>query len=628
MANLQHELFLLMLHLSRMRDRDLTIRVFVDALAAATPGTAVRLLAEGEESRGEIVDIATASERFGRIAIEEADALAPDERALYRSAIAMLAVVLENASRERRLATENARLDAAVAARTASLQRALAESDDLYQNAPCGYHSLGPDGTYLRVNDTELRWLGRTREEIVGKQCFSDLLTTESRGAFQRLFDVLKDRGSAENAELVLLRKDGSELPVLLSATAVRTPDGCFVMSRGTVYDNSERRQAERQLRESEERYREVFDHVSDSIFVLDVTAEGRFRFLAVNPAAARVSGISVGDTPGPWLEDVVRPEVVAHVLPYWRQSVASREPLEYVDDYVRKTDGARFVLLTTVVPVCDEGAVRRLLVVSRDVTEVTRAQAEVRALNQDLEHRVAERTLELQEANAELESFAYTVSHDLRAPIRHIGGFAGLLRRRIGATLDEKSAHYLANIDGATTRMGELIDDLLSFSRMGRRELLRCDVNLTDLIQERIRELEPEAQGRAVHWRVDELPTVCGDPAMLRIAFTNLLSNALKFTLPRAEASIEISRVPGEESEHVILVRDNGVGFDMAHAGKLFGVFQRLHRTDEFDGTGIGLATVRRIVTRHGGRTWAEGQPGVGATFFIAIPRVPSPAR
>jgi light-regulated signal transduction histidine kinase (bacteriophytochrome) len=287
---------------------------------------------------------------------------------------------------------------------------------------------------------------------------------------------------------------------------------------------------------------------------------------------------------------------------------LASKSSVEYVDDYVRKTDGARVSLLTTIAPICDEtGEVRRLLVVSRDVTELTRAEAEIRALNQDLERRVTERTAQLQDANAELEAFAYTVSHDLRAPIRHIDGFAGLLRRRIGDSLDDESKHYLANIDRATERMGDLIDDLLSFSRMGRRDMLRNVVNLADLVRDVIRELEPEAQGRVVHFRIGELPTVSGDPAMLRIAFANLVSNALKFTRTCPEAAIEIGCSAGDGVQQVVFVRDNGVGFDMAHARKLFGVFQRLHRADEFEGTGIGLATVRRIVNRHGGRTWAE---------------------
>ncbi len=227
-----------------------------------------------------------------------------------------------------------------------------------------------------------------------------------------------------------------------------------------------------------------------------------------------------------------------------------------------------------------------------------------------------------LEAANKELEAFSYSVSHDLRAPLRHIDGYVALLEKAAGKDLNDKGRRYLATISQSAQQMGQLIDDLLSFSRMGRAEMLTTTVNLNDLIKDVLQRVQQDSQGRSVEWHVDALPEVQGDPSMLRQAFVNLVSNALKFTGTRAEAKIDIGAQAPSPDEAVIFVKDNGVGFDMKYVEKLFGVFQRLHRTDEFEGTGIGLANVRRIVHRHGGRAWAEAEPDHGATFYVSLKR------
>lgn len=227
-----------------------------------------------------------------------------------------------------------------------------------------------------------------------------------------------------------------------------------------------------------------------------------------------------------------------------------------------------------------------------------------------------------LEAANKELEAFSYSVSHDLRAPLRHIDGYAALLRKTVDQSLNEKAARYLQTISDAAKQMGQLIDDLLVFSRMGRQDMLQTTVNMDQLIKSILSDLSPDLHGRQISWTIAPLPEVKGDPSMLRQVFMNLLANAVKFTSTKPVASIEVGvEFPGSD-EIVLYVRDNGVGFDMQYAPKLFGVFQRLHRADEFEGTGIGLANVRRIVHRHGGRTWADGVPDKGATFHIALPR------
>jgi light-regulated signal transduction histidine kinase (bacteriophytochrome) len=227
-----------------------------------------------------------------------------------------------------------------------------------------------------------------------------------------------------------------------------------------------------------------------------------------------------------------------------------------------------------------------------------------------------------LEVANKELESFAYSVSHDLRAPLRHTAGYAELLRRHASSALDEKSLRYLDTIQESSKRMGVLIDDLLAFSRIGRAETNTTVVRLDQLVDEVVAELRRDASGREITWKIAMLPACHGDRAMLRVAFVNLISNAVKFTRTRTPAEIEIGCIDGARNDVEIFVKDNGAGFDMQYQNKLFGVFQRLHLTEEFEGTGIGLATVQRVVQRHGGRVRAEGAVDRGATFYVSLPK------
>jgi len=258
------------------------------------------------------------------------------------------------------------------------------------------------------------------------------------------------------------------------------------------------------------------------------------------------------------------------------------------------------------------EGALRQ----SRDVLKAEVEQR--RALNVEL----AKRSDELQATNKELEAFAYSVSHDLRAPVRHIAGFTELLQKHSDAVLDDKSRHQISMILDSAKRMGRLVDDLLAFSRIGRAEAQKTTVHLEPLMKGVVDEIAPDTKGRKIVWHIGNLPICYGDPAMLRLVFGNLVSNAVKFTRTCLQAEIEISSVNHTSDEVVVFVKDNGVGFDMKYKDKLFGVFQRLHSQEAFEGTGIGLATVQRIVQGHGGRVWAEASVNNGATFYVALPK------
>src|SRR5215470_7852428 len=243
--------------------------------------------------------------------------------------------------------------------------------------------------------------------------------------------------------------------------------------------------------------------------------------------------------------------------------------------------------------------------------------EEEIRNLNREL----AKQAAELEASNKELESFAYSVSHDLRAPLRHVVGYSELLQRQASSLLDDKSRRYLQTIDNAAKRMGNLIDDLLGFSRIGRAETRETLVNLEQLAREVVKELEQETSNRDIAWKIGALPVCYGDRSMLKLVLVNLTSNAVKFTRTRPLAEIEIGCAEADNNQVAVFVRDNGAGFDMKYVHKLFGVFQRLHQTEAFEGTGIGLATVQRIVHRHGGRVWAEGAVGTGATFYFSVP-------
>jgi PAS domain S-box-containing protein len=279
-----------------------------------------------------------------------------------------------------------------------------------------------------------------------------------------------------------------------------------------------------------------------------------------------------------------------------------------------------------TVVVVSSRWSLRRdeenepsaVLETNNDITDRKRREEEIRSLNQEL----GKRSIALEASNKELEAFAYSVSHDLRAPLRHMVGFSELLQKATSSRLDDKAQRYMTIILDSAKRMGTLIDDLLAFSRIGRVETQKTPVNLDSLVKEAVNQVQPETNGRDIIWKIDSLPTCYGDRSMLRLVLVNLISNAVKFTRPRSKAEIEIGWITGNKDEIVVFVKDNGAGFDMKYVDKLFGVFQRLHHVDAFEGTGIGLATVQRIVHRHGGEVRAESAPDQGATFYFSVPK------
>ncbi len=352
-----------------------------------------------------------------------------------------------------------------------SLQDAKDDIQDLYDNAPCGYHSLDSRGYFLDMNKTMLKWIGYSKEEVIGKMTFLNIVTQDGVETFKREFPTFKEQGFINNIEFNILRKDGNSFPIILSSTADVDADGNFIRSRSSTFDNTERKLAENKIRQ----------------------------------------------------------------------------------------------------------------------------------------------------LNHELEAFTYSVSHDLRAPLRSIDGYAKILREDYGKAIDAEGNRLIEIIVKNARRMGQLIDDLLNFSRLGRKEITKSKVDVNQIVETVKHELLEQEHRSNIDFSIHSLEPVLADANMLRQVWINLISNALKYSRGQQQSKIEVGCYQQEDNT-VYFIRDNGVGFDMKYSNKLFGVFQRLHKIQDFEGTGVGLALVHRIIMRHGGRIWAEAKINEGATFYFFI--------
>ncbi len=403
-----------------------------------------------------------------------------------------------------------------------------------------------------------------------------------------------------------------SDLPYFIIFASFASLLTWFAVIRRRIEEDL--RQTRDKLKVEVEERSSLLDLTHDSIFVRDINGIITYWNRGSEEFYGWTQQDAIGKRPGDLLHTVF-PKPFEEIWKELLQTDRWEGELTHT-----KADGAQVI-------VASRWSLRRdqqrrpvaILETGNDITARKSWEEEMQALNREL----AKRSSALEASNKELEAFAYSISHDLRAPLRHTAGFAELLRKSAAASLNEKSQRYLTMILEAAKRMGSLIDDLLAFSRISRAEAHNSTVSLKQLVQEAVAEVGQDANDREIVWKIDPLPDWYGDRAMLRLALVNLVSNAVKFTRTRPQAVIEIGCTEHKEDYTTLFVRDNGVGFDMKYSNKLFGVFQRLHPQEAFEGTGIGLATVQRIVHRHGGRVWAEGTVNGGATFYISLSKI-----
>lgn len=665
-----------------------------------------------------------------------------------------------NAELERRVQERTSQL----AAVNERLRQTLQETTDLYNNAPCGYHSVDATGTYVLINQTELDWLGYSRAEVVGKVRFSDQVAPEFADRIRQQLQALTRSERVDVLEVPMRRKDGSSFVALLSSTALIDENGRFVRTNNTLVDITQRKSAEEALRENQRFLQAVTSHMPGLIAYLDNCLCVRF----ANEEHRRMYGLSPEAIHGRFIGDCLPPPIWQEVRTHFRQALGGQpqqyeawrkagdgspmyisasllpdhhdgevqgvivqiiditerkrieervsqmndelearirersmelleseqrfrlmadnlreyciffldaqghitdwsdsaqrmegySPSEMLGQHYSKLflldkpddamghatqmlrmaasrgqhelhawqtrkDGSRYWAHSLLIALRDDGGeLRGFAKISRDMTDAKRLDDLMRNINDELENRVVERTEQLLAANKDLESFSYSVSHDLRSPLRHISSFVSLLEEHLGDQGDETTLRYLGTISNSARHMSQLIDGLLAFSRLGRSAVNVMPVDFAMLVEAVVSQLAHDTEGRVVDWVIaPDLPVVQGDALLLREVWANLLGNAFKYTRPRERARIEIGWSVDPAVGYTFYVRDNGVGFDTKYAQKLFGVFQRLHRASEFEGTGIGLALTRRILERHGGSIWAESQQGEGSVFHFSLP-------
>jgi len=499
----------------------------------------------------------------------------------------------------------------------AMLKRESDFSNALIDSLPGVFYFYDEQLRFLRWNKNLEKVTGYTGEEIA-KMSPLDFFVESGKDLIAEHIKDVFTTGIAD-AEANFISKDGTLTPYYFTGLRTQIDDKTCLIGVGV--DITERKRAEEIMEASERRLSLIFDTVSDVIFLLLVEPEDCYRFVSVNSTFLAVTGLTRDQVIGKRIEEVLPETAHALVIGKYKQAILENKTVRWEEVSVYPT--GTLYGEAAVTPAWDANGVCTHLIGSvHDITEIRSAEEEIRMLNHGLEQRVVERTAQLQAANKELESFSYSVSHDLRAPLRAISGFAEIIARRHRASLNEEGQHYFDNIVHASERMGHLIDDLLNYSRIGRGAVRRETISLRDVLTPlsgdfatRLKEINGTLE------IADDLPGVKGDKTLLNQIFTNLLENALTYRKPDTPSQIHVTW-EAERKAVIICVRDNGIGIPTEYHEKIFNIFQRLHNEDDYPGTGIGLATVKKSVELLGGSVWVESEAGSGSNFFIKLPK------
>jgi PAS domain S-box-containing protein len=423
---------------------------------------------------------------------------------------------------------------------------------------------------------------------------------------------------TVKNEQWVLARHDGGHIHVLVDTVPIKDADGAIVGGIGCWRDVTEQRTLVEALAESEQRFRATFEQAAMGLAHVDLDG----KWLRVNDRLCQMTGFGRDALIGRRLQEITYADDAQNDHEQMQSLLAGRIASYSIEKRYLRSDLSVLWIALTAALVRKDGEPQYFILVVEDIGQRKAVEAEILRLNDELEKRVEERTAELLGANRELESFSYSVSHDLRAPLRSIEGFSRIVLEDNGERLTQESRDHLTRVVESTKHMGKLIDHLLEFSRLGRKTLATQLTDLRAIALICVDELMELNRDRTVNVSVDPLPDCRCDAALMRHVFANLLSNAFKFTRETTAPRIRVGYV-AQEGYPIIYVQDNGLGFDMRYIDKIFGVFERLHRAEDYEGTGVGLAIVKRIIERHGGRIWAQSNPGQGATFYFTLPSV-----